>query len=276
MNRYDIGRRIEAYREKLNMSTQELAGRIKRSQATISRIENGKQGLTFELLSAVAAELRVHPFALLSDETPRAPVLLPARERPGRAVAEGYSPSLLSNALHGGRLRRNLRMDAAAEMLGLARADLEAVELAQAEPDDELLARLCSLYGLPRHEMETLRRFAADAPGTAKSLAHLQRICSHIRHMIRNGTEGEERRTLDRILELLESADAEHPMEPEASPDEVGLFLNRLSLHLVNALRDSDFRGKMLQLAERDPSAPRRDAPPPETRSRFRSSERSG
>jgi transcriptional regulator with XRE-family HTH domain len=71
MNRYDIGRRIEAYREKRGMSTQELAERIKRSQATISRIENGKQGLTFELLSAVADELRVHPFALLSDDPAR-------------------------------------------------------------------------------------------------------------------------------------------------------------------------------------------------------------
>ncbi len=67
MNRYEIGRRIEAYRDRCKMSTQELAGRIRRSQATISRIENGKQGLTFELLATIASELRVHPFALLSD-----------------------------------------------------------------------------------------------------------------------------------------------------------------------------------------------------------------
>lgn len=71
MNRYNIGRRIEAYRDRLKMSTQELAARINRSQATISRIENGKQGLTFELLSAIAEELGVHPFALLADDSPR-------------------------------------------------------------------------------------------------------------------------------------------------------------------------------------------------------------
>ncbi len=68
MNRFSIGRRIEAYRDRRKMSTQELASRVNRSQATISRIENGKQGLTFELLSRIADELRVHPFALLSDE----------------------------------------------------------------------------------------------------------------------------------------------------------------------------------------------------------------
>lgn len=68
MNRFSIGKRIEAYRDRRKMSTQELATRVDRSQATISRIENGKQGLTFELLSRIASELCVHPFALLSDE----------------------------------------------------------------------------------------------------------------------------------------------------------------------------------------------------------------
>lgn len=68
MNRFDIGKRIEAYRELRKMSTQELAERIGRSQATVSRVENGKQGLSFELLSSIAAELRVHPFALLADD----------------------------------------------------------------------------------------------------------------------------------------------------------------------------------------------------------------
>lgn len=247
MNRYDIGRRIEAYREKLNMSTQELAGRIERSQATISRIENGKQGLTFELLSAVADQLRVHPFALLSDDPPRAPALLPETDE---KAAAGYTPSLLANALHGGRLRRRLGLDAAAEQLGLTRPELEAVELAQTDPDGALLARLCDLYALPLGEMETLRRFAGDAPGAARRLAHLQRLFSRVRQLIKSCEEGGERRALDKILDLLESADAERPAEPDASPDEMGLFLNRLSLHLVNALRDSDFRGKMLQLAD--------------------------
>ncbi len=83
MNRFSIGRRIEAYRDRAKMSTQELAGRIKRSQATISRIENGKQGVSFELLACIAAELRVHPFALLSDDPPQIPGLIPARERSG-------------------------------------------------------------------------------------------------------------------------------------------------------------------------------------------------
>ncbi len=130
MNRYAIGRRIEAYRDKMKMSTQELAERINRSQATISRIENGKQGLTFELLSRIASELRIHPFALLSDEPLRSSVLLPAT---GKREGE-YAPNLLANALHSGRIRRNLRIDAAAAMVAISQSELESIELALSSP----------------------------------------------------------------------------------------------------------------------------------------------
>ena len=246
MNRFDIGRRIEAYRDKMKMSTQDLAERINRSQATISRIENGKQGLTFELLSRIASELRIHPFALLSDDPVRCSALLPTiDDKPG----DRYSPSLLANALHGGRIKRNLRVDAAAGLLGLAATELESVELALRFPDDSLLTRMCGLYGLPADQMRILRRFDEEAPDTARGLAYLQQVFSHIFHMTKHVESGEERKVLDRIGELLSSVDSESPLPPDASTDDMGLFLNRLSLHLVNALKDKEFRGKMFRMA---------------------------
>lgn len=246
MNRFDIGRRIEAYREKKRMSTQELAERIKRSQATISRIENGKQGLTFELLSHIAMELRVHPFALLSDEPLRHSVLLPAS---GKREGE-FGPDLLANALHAGRVNRHLGIAAAAELVGVAPSELEAVELAISSPEDELLNRLCELYGLVPQEMRMLRTFTEAVPDTARSLAYLQQLFSNIRHIIRQTPEGEEKRTLDRICDMLDSTDSQNPLPPDSSGDDIGLFLNRLSLHLVNALKDKGFRGKVMQLGE--------------------------
>lgn len=248
MNRFDIGRRIEAYRDKLGMSTQELAERINRSQATISRIENGKQGLTFELLSSIASELRVHPFALLSDEPLRSSVLLPASGRRGG----GYAPSLLANALHSGRIKRNLRIDAAAALLDVSQSELESIELALSSPDGELLDRICELYGLSAQQMRVVKKFGEDAPDIARGLAYLQQLFSPVYHMVKNAGEGEERRVLEKISELLDSADTEYPLPPDASSDDVGLFLNRLSMHLVNALRDKDFRGKVFQLAGLD------------------------
>ncbi len=250
MNRYDIGRRIEAYRDKLGMSTQELAERIQRSQATISRIENGKQGLTFELLSRIATELRIHPFALLSDEPLRSSVLLPAS---GKREGE-YAPNLLANALHSGRVRRNLRIDEASAMLDISASELEAIELAISAPEDHLLEKMSVLYGLVPRQMRILKHFGDDVPDIARGLAYLQQVFSHIYHMTKKVEEGSEKRVLDKLRDLLDSADSEYPLPPDASADDIGLFLNRLSLHLVNALKDKEFRGRVLQMAGIDKS----------------------
>lgn len=257
MNRFAIGKRIEAYRDKMKMSTQELAERINRSQAAISRIENGKQGLTFELLSSIASELRIHPFALLSDEPLRCSVLLPAT---GKKEGE-YAPNLLANALHGGRIKRRLRIDAAAGLLGISPSELEAIELALSCPEDQLLERICELYGLSTSQMRVLKSFADAAPDIARSLAYLQQLFSNIYHMIKQMPEGEERHVLDKIIELLDSADSEYPLPPDSSSDDVGLFLNRLSLHLVNALKDKDFRGRMFQIAGLESNAQETKSP---------------
>lgn len=245
MNRYDIGRRIEACREKKHMSTQELAERIGRSQATISRIENGKQGLTFELLYRIAQELRVHPFALLSDEPLRHSVLLPvSKKRDGE-----YGPNLLANALHAGRIHRGMGIEAAAGLAGVSPSELESIELAVSSPEQELLDRLCALYGLVPEEMQMLQTFSEAVPDTARGLAYLQQLFSNIRHLIRETPPGAERRTLDRIGEMLDSIDSECPLPPDSTAKDMGLFLNRLSLHLVNALKDRDLREKVVRLA---------------------------
>ncbi len=236
MNKYDIGRRIEAYREKLKMSTQDLAERIHRSQATISRIENGKQGLTFELLSSIAAELRVHPFALLSDEPLRSSVLMPPNDDDG-----DYPPSLLANALHAGRLRRRFSLPTAAEMLAIPVTELESIELALSCPDDVLLTRFCELYGLEAEEMRFLKSFGDAVPETAKGLAYLQQLCSHLHYLILKTKAGEEAETLEKILHLLEAADWQCGLPLDSMADDVDLFLNRLSLHLVNALKGDGF-----------------------------------
>lgn len=246
MNRYNIGRRIEVYREKHHMSTQELAERISRSQATISRIENGKQGLTFELLSHIAHELRVHPFVLLSDEPLRHSVLMPVPEK----GAGDCEPSLLANALHAGRVHRKMTISDAAKLVDVSDSELEAIELSITSPDDDLLLRLCELYGLVYDEIRMIQTFSDAVPATARGLAYLQQLFSSIRHLIRETPSGEEKDALDRIAEMIDSTDSETPVPADAPADGVGLFLNRLAMHVVNALKDRDFRGKIVQLAE--------------------------
>lgn len=245
MNRFAIGRRIESYREKLKMSTQELADRIQRSQATISRIENGKQGLTFELLARIAAELRVHPFALLSDEPLRYSMLLPANEKTNGS----YTPTLLANALYGGRVRRQLSVDAAASLLKIQVGELESVELALSSPDDGLITGMCQLYGLPVQEVLALKRFGQDAPYASRGLTCLQQVLSHVQQAVNKVAPGEEAATLTRIRTLLSSSDAEKRIVVEGQNSDIGLFVNRLSLHLMEALKDKDFRDSLVNLA---------------------------
>lgn len=241
MNRHDIGRRIEVYRDKIKMSTQELAQRINRSQATISRIENGKQGLTFELLARIASVLHVHPFALLSDEPLRYSALLPPRVSSGSEEESGeYACTLLANALFGGRVRRGLHRAAAAAMLGVAAGELEIIELSLGSPEDTLLEQLCNLYGLSFEEMRILRRFDEEAPTLSRSMANLQRIFSRMYHMLQQSAPETERQTLDAIARLLESAKNNNPIPPET--DDPNTIPSSLSLPVLSALRDRILR----------------------------------
>lgn len=240
MNRYEIGRRIEVYRDKIRMSTQELAARIDKSQATISRIENGKQGLTFELLSRIASALRIHPFALLSDEPLRHSVLLPIRD------GDEYAPGLLANALHAGRIRSHFAMADAAAMAGVTTSELETVELALGLPEDTLLEQLCALYGLPFDEMLALRRFDEEVPGMSRSLAHLQRIFSHIYHVVKQTASRAECEALEKTAVPGESTTPDQALFPDAVPEDVLPLLNRLCYHLFNAFRDERFQKSIL------------------------------
>lgn len=248
MNRFNIGRRIEMYREKRHMSTQELAEMIGRSQATVSRIENGKQGITFELLAHIAGELKVHPFLLLCDEPLRHSFLLP----PTGNQENNYTPSLLANALHAGRVKLKMKIGTVAELASISECELEAVELAIICPDDTLLDKLCGLYGLSPDEMRMLRRFTEVAPDTARSMAYLQQLFSNIRHMIVGTPAGGAEETLNHIIKLIDSSDMENPIPPDSSADDINLFLNRLALHAINALKEREFRSKVIALAEHE------------------------
>lgn len=242
MNRHEIGRRIEVYRDKIRMSTQELAERIDKSQATISRIENGKQGLTFELLSRIASVLRIHPFALLSDEPLRHSVLLPIRD----GQADEYAAGLLANSLHAGRIRSRFSIAEAASIVGVTAGELETVELALGWPEDTLLERLCGLYGLSFDEMRALRRFDEEVPGMARSLAHLQQIFSQIYHAVKQIEPGREHEALEKVPGFGANAASVDTFSPGDVPEEAQPILGRLCLHLINAFRDERFKNAIL------------------------------
>ncbi|MHC4253424.1 MAG: helix-turn-helix domain-containing protein [Planctomycetota bacterium] len=74
-----IGRKIGRLREKMGMTTTELATRVGISQAQISRLENGKQGFRSNTLLRISEALDVKPvyFFLEDEPTERADEQVP-------------------------------------------------------------------------------------------------------------------------------------------------------------------------------------------------------
>ncbi len=67
-----IGKKVSGLREKLDMTTTELARRVGISQAQISRLENGKQGFRSNTLARISKALGVKPIYFFIDDSTRA------------------------------------------------------------------------------------------------------------------------------------------------------------------------------------------------------------
>lgn len=246
MNRYNIGRRIAFFRDKMSMSTQELANRIERSQATISRIENGKQGINFELVAKIARELRVHPFALLSDEPLRESFLIPVDEQ----LAGNGTPTLLAYFIYTSRVRTRMSSKEAAQMLDISPVELELIELGIVRPEPRLFEKIANLYAVSKDSMTSLVALQESDPEVAHRLAYIFALVSKIYAIARKSPPEEPGETLGRITNLLEAVDAKFPLLPDLADEEKNQFLNGISVRLTRALRDDAFREKVLDLIE--------------------------
>ena len=242
MNRFDIGRRIGSYREKLKLSTQELANRIKRSQATISRIENGKQGITPELLVYIARELGVHPFALLTDQPLRGLNFFPAAA--GSAIE--ITPTLLASALQTGRISQNLQIAQAAAILDIPVDEIQQIESGALQPATERLEKLCALYRLNPAEMKALSEIDQRSPNTSRRLGCLQSLITKIMHLCNQTIPGNEGKTIQDITTIITMAYAEHPHNSPAT--ELGQIINHDPELLSTALQDQKFFSHMKDL----------------------------
>ena len=241
MNRFDIGRRIGSYREKLKLSTQELANRIKRSQATISRIENGKQGITPEILVNIARELGVHPFALLTDQPLRH---LQDSPSPTNA-ADDCASTLLAFALQTGRINRDFQFDEAADFLDIPASELHSYESGAAQPDGERLNSLCGLYGLNPAEMQYLAEIDRRSPAFSRRLAGLQGLVEKIMNLCNQAKPGDESKTLRDIHTIIHLAYSENPLPVNSAATELGLIVNSDPELLSTALQEQEFFSHM-------------------------------
>ena len=73
MDNRTIGLKITKLRNKLNLTTTELAKMVGISQAQISRLENGKQGFRSATLTKIAKALNVKPVYFFMDSGDESP-----------------------------------------------------------------------------------------------------------------------------------------------------------------------------------------------------------
>lgn len=67
-DREAFGASVRRYRQMRGWEQDDLAGRLKRSVATISRIETGKQNVAVQDIKAIARVLQIPAAALLGEE----------------------------------------------------------------------------------------------------------------------------------------------------------------------------------------------------------------
>lgn len=246
MNRQEIGRRIERLRTRMGMSTLQLAEKIDKSQATISRIENGKQGVSIELLSLIAKALRIHPFGLLTDAALRHSVLLP----PTATMRSDTPMRVLARTLECARLRANLSLPQAAGQLGLSPDELEAVELGYALPDPDALEAMANLYPVDGKMLQGLALLERDYPMLSERLASMEHALGAVLQYLQQSRDGSIDEKAVQRLEMEVESCLGITKDAQASERKATYFsIGHLSDKLLKALQDPEFHEWIEQMA---------------------------
>lgn len=111
-----LGRRIREMREKHGWSQAQLAEMVSTSHAAISRYEQGRHGMTLEVLQAISHALGVSPWELLSFDEPMP--FRPSKRRPKATTTRGPRTKDEQELL---RIFASLTPRWRAVMLGIAR-----------------------------------------------------------------------------------------------------------------------------------------------------------
>ncbi len=258
MKRILVGKRIERARLARGLSTQKLAALINKSQATVSRIENGKQGVTLELLAEIAGILQVHPFTFLAEQPQQHQVCW------GTGTIRSNGPlRLLAHTLLESRLRAHLERSQVATRLGINENELEAIESGYSLPSEDTLQRMGDLYPVDAGLLDQLLKQEKECPQLSERMCVLESILGECLEMVRQQKKTPE---LASLCERLETVVREPAEELSAERQARYFSIGHLSDRLLAALQNPEFHQKVEELArEYDESQPENPGgqPPP-------------
>ena len=215
MKKKNIGRRITEIRRRAGISTNDLAEKVGKSQATISRIENGKQNLTLNLLIAISKALSVHPFQLIGRDFAHKP--------------EVENTGCLGDTLKSARIYHNYSVRTISRRLNRPDSYIAAIENGVIMPEKNELKRFSELYNLNLPLLEELFQLEKKSPHLSKHFAELTTRLSDCIYPGSTLNEDLETDTLYASSPLREQPRLRH-ISPEITTREI----NRILLKIIS------------------------------------------
>lgn len=227
-----VGQRISKARIKLGMSTQELAERIGKSQATVSRIENGKQGVTLPLLDKISKVLKIHLFYLLGTEG-----------APGAMLQRyGY---FLQTILSAGRRKAHISLEVAAAESRISIERLEAFESGRMLPEQLELDALCILYSIDAELAHQVYVAEQRCPLLVSRLSSMNILLTDCLDLLRCSQQTAEPARLNGLTRRIENCLADLSCERQGDYFSIGHISNQL----MKALQDPEFHAQAEEMA---------------------------
>ncbi|MBN1256272.1 MAG: transcriptional regulator [Planctomycetes bacterium] len=236
-------------RSKIGMSTEQLAERIGKSPSTISRIENGKQKATIELVTLIAKVLNTHPFSLLTDRfDSNMPQISPnALSMPLETKRE----NCLGRMIEAARLRSRLSLAEAAREIGVAEIELQMYEEGKAIPTQEALDCIATLYPLDMDTLMGIAYIAANYPGLERRIGMMEGLLSVFHCCLRQNPEGITNYQWAEIANEVESVIGLFDPEIRGAERPAEYFsIGHISDQLLTALQDPQFHSQVEKMAE--------------------------
>jgi transcriptional regulator with XRE-family HTH domain len=245
MNAAMVGRRIAAFRQQQGISTAELAQRIDRSQATVSRIEHGRQQTSLAVMLEIARALRIHPISLFCEDDSGQHCPIP-HEAPELCEDGG---GCLARLIRAGRLRARLSVAEAAEALEVPSDRLESWESGRGTPPGPVLERMGNLYPVDAEELTAYAWLHGQTPSVARRIDRMQRLLTVFHTCLEHRAEAVRRSAAWSSL-AEEMARTLEPFQTEAAEREGDYFsIGHLSDRLLRALQDRHFHEHVEALA---------------------------
>ncbi len=158
----DIGLEIKILRERLKVSSKELAEKVGLSQSQMSRLEKGQRRIDTGILHRIAGALGVEPgffFRQASGET-AAGSAAPAPAEP--ATVPRIRHEHLGKLIRSERRRRHLTVDELATRVGRTKAYMTALEEGRHALDADLADRICRALRLSPNFLLGAQQAAID------------------------------------------------------------------------------------------------------------------